>query len=163
MSGTAVFLIHPLWSQKYFWALWPSAALFDAGAAPLAYGVEAELNILYHSPGGLLVGARELRLTLQQKTAVYRQIRRSELPAAVQADIKLKLVNCRQQTTRDLLQLGFRESDLVSFARLKRRYRELLRHFHPDHGGSAEAFQAFYAACQRHFGRYQAAEMRSSN
>jgi hypothetical protein len=163
MSETAVFLIHPLWSQKYFWALWSSVALFDAGAAPLAYGAAADLTPLYHSPEGLFVGARELRLTLQQKTAVYRQIRRSELPAAVQADIKLKLMNCRQQAVRDLLQLGFRESDLVSLTRLKRRYRELLRHLHPDHGGSAEAFRAFYAACQGHLGRYQAAEMRSSS
>lgn len=163
MSETAVFLIHPLWSQKYFWALWPSAALFDAGAAPLVYGLEADLKSLYHILGSRFAGARELRLTLLQKTAVYRQIRRSELPAAVQADIKLKLENRHQQAARELLQWGFHDSDLVSLKHLKRRYRELLRHLHPDHGGSAEAFQAFYAACQGHLGRYQAEAMRSSS
>lgn len=129
----------------------------------MQYGVEQELSLVYPKMAKRFSVCRELFLNAQQKTLMYRQIKRAELPEKVQAEIQQKIGGRQQHGRAALLRLGFCESDLQSFADLKRRYRELLRHLHPDHGGSADAFQAFYAACQWHIRRYQAAEMRSSS
>ncbi|MBF2055203.1 MAG: hypothetical protein IGS03_17265 [Candidatus Sericytochromatia bacterium] len=156
-------MIHPLSSQKYFWAVWSSVTLFASGAAPAHYGVEQTLHRASTRVNTCFSFCHELRLDIQQKTLIYRQIKRSELPEKVQTQIRQKMGEHRQQTKMALLRLGFCESDLKNLTDLKRRYRQLLRSLHPDHGGSADAFKAFYAACQWHIRRYQAAEMRSSN
>lgn len=137
----AVFLIHTLGKERSFWAYWPSFQHFQAGLFPQTYRMSQDApEILRLRLADDYPQAVELEQSEIFKTHLYRRIKRAELPEAVQAQIREVLKQQRQHWQQRLREVGFEEQDLQNVQTLKRRYRQLLYQYHPDHGGEAQAF-----------------------
>lgn len=146
----AVFLIHTIVNERYFWAYWPSLKHFEADLFPESYQITTQTaehirdNILLENPL-----ARELEYSEAFKRNLYRRVKRAELPEAVQEKIRTALKHQRKTWQDDLLQVGFQLEDLKDLSHLKRRYRQLLYQHHPDYGGEDEAFLYLQKLYQR--------------
>jgi hypothetical protein len=151
----AVYFIYALDEERSFWALWPNRAAFDHEYAPQTYAMtrdhreKIDLDIRAMHPQGICL---EPALEIQQ--AIYRRVRRSELPWEVQQKIHQAIRGRNQHRSEHFAEMGFCVEHYQSKKALKKRFRELAQECHPDRGGSAVQFMQLKQAYQELLRRF---------
>jgi len=156
-----VFLIQALLGERYFWAYWSCEQDFKLGLAPCTYCLElCSLENLYGTLKSQYPVATELQLPEHEKIALYRRVRRAELPHQVREQIYVAIQARRQAWQQHLYQFGFDVDDLLNTQALKQRYRQLLLRYHPDHGGDVQDFLSLQRVYQQAAQQIQASRTR---
>lgn len=131
-SSTPVYFVLPIVNERYFGAYWHARSLFELGLLPHDYQISSEADF-----APLWPQAREMELKTAQKTAIYRQVKRLELPLSVQQEIHKALKDKAQSSPKEVTLFKG-----LTLQEGKKKYRALLLQHHPDQGGDTAEFLA---------------------
>lgn len=138
---TPVYLVHPVVNHRLFVAAWGSYQACLEEALPERYLILPEGAEL---PAWVAEYAL-LECEPVRKTRIYRKTRQAELPLEWQLHIQAEQARLRrgERSQRPLpLELQGTPLSEATPQTLKKLYRQLARHWHPDQGGDAEVFLA---------------------